>query len=225
MCFLSLQRSAAPCWWVAPDSGGSWWPRGQSKVNAMAFLCPQGTVDKLEKEKMPRKGGRWWFSWRRRDFPAEEVGGYGHRVGPAQAGAGCSLDECLPHSKMPRGRRPRPGSQGGELIFWLGAWEVHPRRAGRSQHLAPAVVHGPCPVTSTPFLFPEECPHFTDGETETWRYTKGPTAEKWQSWEGGPDKGLPHEGWQGLPSPPGACWPCFLFTYEPSQNAQGWVRG
>uniref|UniRef100_A0A8C9QBL6 phosphatidate phosphatase n=1 Tax=Spermophilus dauricus TaxID=99837 RepID=A0A8C9QBL6_SPEDA len=30
------------------------------------------TVNKLEKEKMPRKGGRWWFSWRRRDFPAEE---------------------------------------------------------------------------------------------------------------------------------------------------------
>uniref|UniRef100_G3UAX3 phosphatidate phosphatase n=1 Tax=Loxodonta africana TaxID=9785 RepID=G3UAX3_LOXAF len=39
------------------------------------FICPQSTVDKLEKEKMPRKGGRWWFSWRRRDFPAEECSG------------------------------------------------------------------------------------------------------------------------------------------------------
>lgn len=38
----------------------------------MAFTCPQSTMDKLEKEKMPRKGGRWWFSWRRRDFLAEE---------------------------------------------------------------------------------------------------------------------------------------------------------
>lgn len=54
----------------------------------MAFLCPQSTVDKLEKEKMPRKGGRWWFSWRRRDFPAEEVGGHSPRARPAQAGAG-----------------------------------------------------------------------------------------------------------------------------------------
>lgn len=42
----------------------------------MALIYPQSTVDKLEKEKMPRKGGRWWFSWRRRDFPAEEVGGW-----------------------------------------------------------------------------------------------------------------------------------------------------
>lgn len=45
----------------------------------MAFICPQSAVDKLEKEKMPRKGGRWWFSWRRRDFPAEEVGGHSPR--------------------------------------------------------------------------------------------------------------------------------------------------
>ncbi|XP_075819029.1 phosphatidate phosphatase LPIN3 isoform X1 [Microtus pennsylvanicus] len=49
-------------------------------VAAPVILClqafqknlPKSTVDKLEKEKMPRKGGRWWFSWRRRDFPAEE---------------------------------------------------------------------------------------------------------------------------------------------------------
>lgn len=49
-------------------------------VAAPMILClqafqknlPESTVDKLEKEKMPRKGGRWWFSWRRRDFPAEE---------------------------------------------------------------------------------------------------------------------------------------------------------
>lgn len=42
----------------------------------VAVFYPQSSVDKLEKEKMPRKGGRWWFSWRRRDFPAEEVGGW-----------------------------------------------------------------------------------------------------------------------------------------------------
>ncbi|KAM6163855.1 phosphatidate phosphatase LPIN3 [Rhynchocyon petersi] len=49
-------------------------------VAAPMILClqafqknlPKSAVDKLEKEKMPRKGGRWWFSWRRRDLPAEE---------------------------------------------------------------------------------------------------------------------------------------------------------
>ncbi|XP_038961442.1 phosphatidate phosphatase LPIN3 isoform X1 [Rattus norvegicus] len=41
-------------------------------LQAFQKNLPESTVDKLQKEKMPRKGGRWWFSWRRRDFPAEE---------------------------------------------------------------------------------------------------------------------------------------------------------
>ncbi|XP_064429254.1 phosphatidate phosphatase LPIN3 isoform X2 [Mirounga angustirostris] len=41
-------------------------------LQAFQRNLPKSTVDKLEKEKMPRKGGRWWFSWRRRDFPARE---------------------------------------------------------------------------------------------------------------------------------------------------------
>ncbi|XP_003787647.1 phosphatidate phosphatase LPIN3 [Otolemur garnettii] len=41
-------------------------------LQAFQKSLPKSTVVKLEKEKMPRKGGRWWFSWRRRDFPAEE---------------------------------------------------------------------------------------------------------------------------------------------------------
>ncbi|GAB1287154.1 Phosphatidate phosphatase LPIN3 [Apodemus speciosus] len=41
-------------------------------LQAFQKNLPETTVNKLEKEKMPRKGGRWWFSWRRRDFPAEE---------------------------------------------------------------------------------------------------------------------------------------------------------
>ncbi|XP_058418664.1 phosphatidate phosphatase LPIN3 isoform X2 [Diceros bicornis minor] len=41
-------------------------------LQAFQKNLPKSTMDKLEKEKMPRKGGRWWFSWRRRDFPAEE---------------------------------------------------------------------------------------------------------------------------------------------------------
>ncbi|XP_059886760.1 phosphatidate phosphatase LPIN3 isoform X2 [Delphinus delphis] len=41
-------------------------------LQAFQKNLPKSTVDKLEKEKMPRKGGRWWFSWRCRDFPAKE---------------------------------------------------------------------------------------------------------------------------------------------------------
>lgn len=41
-------------------------------LQAFQKNLPKSTVDKLEKEKMPRKGGRWWFSWRRRDFPSKE---------------------------------------------------------------------------------------------------------------------------------------------------------
>lgn len=74
---------------MAPGSG-SGGPKGNVRQvlavqeKTVAFICPQSAVDKLEKEKMPRKGGRWWFSWRRRDFPAEEVGSHGHRAGAAQ---------------------------------------------------------------------------------------------------------------------------------------------
>ncbi|XP_077191553.1 phosphatidate phosphatase LPIN3 isoform X2 [Paroedura picta] len=32
----------------------------------------QSTVDRLKKEKMPKRGGRWWFSWRRRELSSEE---------------------------------------------------------------------------------------------------------------------------------------------------------
>ncbi|XP_017367351.1 phosphatidate phosphatase LPIN3 isoform X1 [Cebus imitator] len=41
-------------------------------LQAFQKSLPKSTMDKLEKEKMPRKGGRWWFSWQRSDFLAEE---------------------------------------------------------------------------------------------------------------------------------------------------------
>ncbi|KAM9590355.1 phosphatidate phosphatase LPIN3 isoform 1-T2 [Trichechus inunguis] len=41
-------------------------------LQAFQKNLPESTVGKLEKEKMPQKGGRWWFSWRCRDLPAEE---------------------------------------------------------------------------------------------------------------------------------------------------------
>ncbi|XP_069099822.1 phosphatidate phosphatase LPIN3 isoform X3 [Pleurodeles waltl] len=41
-------------------------------LQAFRMNLPKITIDKLVKEKMPRKTGRWWFSWRRKDFTVEE---------------------------------------------------------------------------------------------------------------------------------------------------------
>ncbi|XP_010582406.1 PREDICTED: phosphatidate phosphatase LPIN3 [Haliaeetus leucocephalus] len=41
-------------------------------LQAFQRNIPESTIDQLVKEKMPKKGSRWWFSWRRKEFPAEE---------------------------------------------------------------------------------------------------------------------------------------------------------
>ncbi|XP_030358659.1 phosphatidate phosphatase LPIN3 isoform X4 [Strigops habroptila] len=41
-------------------------------LQAFQRNIPESTIDQLVKEKMPKKGSRWWFSWRRREFPSEE---------------------------------------------------------------------------------------------------------------------------------------------------------
>lgn len=133
----------------------------------MAFICPQSAVDKLEKEKMPRKGGRWWFSWRRRDFPAEEVGGHSPR---GKAGTGRSWSSqggCSSHSTVPRGTRPQPGSHGGESMrLELEPGEDHCGGQGWRQRPSPS--HGSLSVLSHfCILSPEKCPYFTDGKSET----------------------------------------------------------
>lgn len=35
--------------------------------------CLQASVDNIMKEKMPKKGGRWWFSWRSRNSDSKSV--------------------------------------------------------------------------------------------------------------------------------------------------------
>ncbi|XP_051562329.1 zgc:123305 isoform X1 [Myxocyprinus asiaticus] len=37
-------------------------------VQAFQKNLPKSTVEKLVKDKMPKKSGRWWFSWRRKDM-------------------------------------------------------------------------------------------------------------------------------------------------------------
>ncbi|KAK9973098.1 hypothetical protein ABG768_023845 [Culter alburnus] len=37
-------------------------------VQAFQKTLPKSTIDQLVKDKMPKKSGRWWFSWRRKDL-------------------------------------------------------------------------------------------------------------------------------------------------------------
>ncbi|XP_006144205.1 phosphatidate phosphatase LPIN3 isoform X1 [Tupaia chinensis] len=72
-------------------------------LQAFQKNLPKSTVDKLEKEKMPRKGGRWWFSWRRRDFPAVEHSAQEKTTAVEQPGAKAevlSSDDDAPDSPV-----------------------------------------------------------------------------------------------------------------------------
>ncbi|KFW77818.1 Phosphatidate phosphatase LPIN3, partial [Manacus vitellinus] len=52
----------------------NWAVAGPMVLSMQAFhrSIPESIIDDLVKEKMPKKGRRWWF-WRRKEFPAEEV--------------------------------------------------------------------------------------------------------------------------------------------------------
>ncbi|XP_025948805.2 phosphatidate phosphatase LPIN3 isoform X2 [Dromaius novaehollandiae] len=52
-------------------------------LQAFQRNIPESTIDLLVKEKMPKRGSRWWFSWRRQEFPTEEPQ---RRTGKADAG-------------------------------------------------------------------------------------------------------------------------------------------
>nr|XP_057910992.1 phosphatidate phosphatase LPIN3-like isoform X2 [Doryrhamphus excisus] len=42
-------------------------------MTAFQKNLPKSTVERLVKDKMPKKSGRWWFSWRRRDLHTNKV--------------------------------------------------------------------------------------------------------------------------------------------------------
>uniref|UniRef100_A0AAR2J0I8 phosphatidate phosphatase n=1 Tax=Pygocentrus nattereri TaxID=42514 RepID=A0AAR2J0I8_PYGNA len=42
-------------------------------MQAFQKNLPKSTVEQLIKDKMPKKSGRWWFSWRRRDMNSNQV--------------------------------------------------------------------------------------------------------------------------------------------------------
>lgn len=64
-------------------------------MQAFQKPLPKATVESIMRDKMPKKGGRWWFSWRGRNAtikeeskPEQSLTGKGHNTGeqPAQLG-------------------------------------------------------------------------------------------------------------------------------------------
>lgn len=45
----------------------------QSVLSSMCNNCLQASVENIMKDKMPKKGGRWWFSWRGRNSDYKSV--------------------------------------------------------------------------------------------------------------------------------------------------------
>uniref|UniRef100_A0A8C5FJA8 phosphatidate phosphatase n=1 Tax=Gadus morhua TaxID=8049 RepID=A0A8C5FJA8_GADMO len=69
---------------------------------------PKSAVDRLVKDKMPKKSGRWWFSWRRRDMDnnqpkpsTDEEAGLGRQaVMPTDSQSSDSMSTCQCISQM-----------------------------------------------------------------------------------------------------------------------------
>lgn len=180
MCFFHIQRAAAPCSRVSPRLWAQRDPQGQSKVG----LC--GAGGKCHDLHLPTghrgqagEGEDAPEGWAVVVFLAtpgflSRGGGWSQSEGRASTGRSqTSLDGCSSHSAMHRGRRTQPGNQGGELISWV---ELEPGKESGKDPLEdrggastppPAMLLCHSPITSTPFLFPEKCPHFTDRKTET----------------------------------------------------------
>ncbi|XP_014796727.1 PREDICTED: phosphatidate phosphatase LPIN3 [Calidris pugnax] len=79
-------------------------------LQAFQRNIPESTIDQLVKEKMPKKGSRWWFSWRRREFPAEEWS----RPGKATTGM-LQRDSAQQREEVVSSSDDEPGHHGGIL--------------------------------------------------------------------------------------------------------------
>lgn len=60
--------------------------------------CLQASVENIMKEKMPKKGGRWWFSWRSRNNDIKSVRSLISRQNCSQQ---CSFRHCIKDSAPP----------------------------------------------------------------------------------------------------------------------------
>uniref|UniRef100_A0A8C5QUC0 phosphatidate phosphatase n=2 Tax=Leptobrachium leishanense TaxID=445787 RepID=A0A8C5QUC0_9ANUR len=95
------------------------WPTAAPVILAMqAFQkpLPKVTVDTLMRDKMPKKGGRWWFSWRGRntnikveDKPEQGLNGKGLFNG--EQAAGTSMEQRIKDESSSSDEDPRAAKQ------------------------------------------------------------------------------------------------------------------
>ncbi|RVE72399.1 hypothetical protein OJAV_G00040070 [Oryzias javanicus] len=64
-------------------------------MTAFQKNLPKSSVDRLVKDKMPKKSGRWWFSWRRRDMADSQQKGSKEEQEEPLAGASSSVRATL----------------------------------------------------------------------------------------------------------------------------------
>ncbi|XP_073530247.1 phosphatidate phosphatase LPIN1 isoform X2 [Phyllobates terribilis] len=96
------------------------WPTAAPVLLAMqAFQkpLPKVTVDTLMRDKMPKKGGRWWFSWRGRnnnikvDSKTEEQGLSGKSPYPGEQAAGSGIEQRIKDESSSSDEDPRVAKQ------------------------------------------------------------------------------------------------------------------
>ncbi|XP_035278430.1 phosphatidate phosphatase LPIN1 isoform X3 [Anguilla anguilla] len=85
------------------------------------------TVENIMKEKMPKKGGRWWFSWRGRnnsvksESPSEQgIGGGGEQTGK-MASVNRRKEESSSSDEDHRSAKPSPSSAQSDTLLTPGA--------------------------------------------------------------------------------------------------------
>uniref|UniRef100_A0A8C7ILK1 phosphatidate phosphatase n=1 Tax=Oncorhynchus kisutch TaxID=8019 RepID=A0A8C7ILK1_ONCKI len=64
---------------------------------------PKSAIDQLVKDKMPKKSGRWWFSWRRKDMDTNSNQVANHRVSQSMLGL-ATLDDLTSDEEAGLGR-------------------------------------------------------------------------------------------------------------------------
>ncbi|XP_054836232.1 phosphatidate phosphatase LPIN3 isoform X2 [Eublepharis macularius] len=81
-------------------------------LQAFQKNLPKSTIDRLLKEKMSRRGGRWWFSWRRRELSSEEPESSSQKMSPTGKHRGDSFQHRKREDTSSSDDEPVPSGRG-----------------------------------------------------------------------------------------------------------------
>ncbi|XP_046517814.1 phosphatidate phosphatase LPIN1 [Equus quagga] len=93
-------------------------------MQAFQKPLPKATVEAIMRDKMPRKGGRWWFSWRGRNTtikeeskPEQGLAGKSHSTGEQPSQLGMATRYSAGHLGSDFLKNPDPASHGTETKY------------------------------------------------------------------------------------------------------------